>query len=251
MNMKKSALAFIVCLFLVLAFGIVYIFSELYSEDEAPIPEITDAMRFKEEYEKVNGEKQGEATIRSLSISEENPFIYATEDDIVKMIEDKKTFVVYFGFSTCPWCRSVMESMIESAKKNNIDKIYYVDVLNIRDKYELNDKNEAVKTVEGSKGYYKLLELLDSVLDDYSPLTYKNKKGKTKKVVIDEKRIYAPNVVVIKNGNAVSLETGMVETLVDPYMELNNDIKNSIKCTFDCLFELMTENNTCSADTIC
>lgn len=251
MNMKKSAVAFIVCLFLALAFGIVYIFSELYSEDEAPTAEITDAMRFKEEYEKVNGDSQGESIIRTLNIDEENPFIYATADDVVKMIEEKETFVVYFGFSTCPWCRSVLESMIESAKENNIDKIYYVDVLDIRDKYELNDNNEAVKTVEGTKGYYKLLELLDDVLSDYSPLTYTTKKGKTKKVTIDEKRIYAPNVVVIKNGNAVSLETGTVDALVDPYMELTNDIKNSIKCKFDCLFELMTENNTCSADTMC
>lgn len=251
MNMKKSAVAFVVCLFLALAFGIIYIFSELYSEDEAPQVTITDATRFKEEYEKINGDSQGENKIRSLKIDEENPFIYATEDDIVKMIEDKETFAVYFGFSTCPWCRSVLESMIESAKKNKIDKIYYVDVLSIRDKYELNDKKEAVKTVEGTKGYYRLLELLESVLDDYSPLTYETKKGKTKKVKIGEKRIYAPNVVVIKNGNAVSLETGMIDALTDPYMELTADIKNSIKCKFDCLFELLNDNNTCSADTIC
>lgn len=251
MNMKKSAVAFIVCLFLVLAFGITYIFTELYSEDEAPQPTITDASKFKEEYEKVNGEVQGEKTVRTLKIDENNPFIYATEDEIVNMIEEKKSFVVYFGFSTCPWCRSVLESMISSAKNNKIDKIYYVDVLNIRDKYELNDKKEAVKTVEGTKGYYRLLELLDSVLADYEPLTYETKKGKTKKVKIDEKRIYAPNVVVVKNGNAVSLETGMVDALTDPYMELTDALKNSMKCKFDCLFELMTENNTCSTDTIC
>ena len=55
MNMKKRAIAFVLVLFLFVAFAIVYIFSELYSESEAPEIVVTDAMKFKEEYEKVNG----------------------------------------------------------------------------------------------------------------------------------------------------------------------------------------------------
>ena len=84
MNMKKRAIAFVLVLFLFVAFAIVYIFSELYSESEAPEIVVTDAMKFKEEYEKVNGEKQGENTVRELSISKENPFIYATDAEIVE-----------------------------------------------------------------------------------------------------------------------------------------------------------------------
>ena len=174
MNMKKRAVAFVLVLFLFVAFAIVYIFSELYSESEVPEPVITDAIKFKSEYEAVNGEKQGDYTVRKLSISEENPFIYSSAEEIVKKINNNETFVVYFGFATCPWCRSVLPSLIDSAKDNNVDVIYYVDVLNIRNKYELDENNKAVETVKGSDAYYELLTLLDSVLDEYSPLTYKS-----------------------------------------------------------------------------
>lgn len=250
--MKKRAVVFVVVLFLFVALGIVYIFSELYTESEAPEEKVTDAMKFKSEYESVNGETQGDYKIRELSISKKNPFIYKTAEELVELIEDKKTFVVYFGFADCPWCRSVLPSLIESAKENNIDTIYYVDVKNIRDKYELDEKNKAVRTVEGTDAYYRLLELLDPVLSEYAPLTYTTKKNKTKKVTIEEKRIYAPNIVVVKNGNALQLETGTPETLTDPYMELTDGINNEIKCLFDCLFETMTEDdNVCSADTMC
>lgn len=242
MNMKKRAIAFVLVLFLFVAFAIVYIFSELYQESEVPEPVITDAMKFKSEYEAVNGQEQGENKIRELTISEENPFIYSDAEDILKRMENKETFVVYFGFASCPWCRSVLPTLIESAKSNNVETIYYVDVLNIRNKYELDENNKAVETVSGSEGYYKLLEAFDSVLDDYSPLTYTTKKGKTKKVKIEQKRIYAPNVIVVKNGNPMALETGICETQTDAYMELTEEMKKSTKSKFDCLLEQLKED---------
>ena len=90
MNMKKRAVAFVLVLFLFVAFAIVYIFSELYSESEVPEPVITDAIKFTSEYEAVNGEKQGDYTVRKLSISEENPFIYSSAEEIVKKINNKQ-----------------------------------------------------------------------------------------------------------------------------------------------------------------
>lgn len=251
MNKKrKIAIAFVVVLFILVALEIVYIFSELYTESEIPgDPVITDAMKFKTDYESLNGEKNSNGDdIRVLSIAEDNPFIYATADEIAERIDNKETFIVYFGFNSCPWCRSVLPSLIESAKENNVTKIYYVDVLEIRDRYELNDKNKAVKTVEGSEGYYKLLEKLDNVLDDYEPLTYKS-KGKTKKVKIGEKRIYAPNVVTVKNGEAIALESGIIDELTDPYMEIDDGMKCQIKEIFKCLFEtLENKDYVCSVE---
>ena len=249
MNMKKRAIAFVLVLFLFVAFAIVYIFSELYTESEVPEIVVTDAMKFKEEYERLNGQTSGDVTIRELNISETNPFIYSTAEEIVEKVNNKETFVVYFGFAKCPWCRSVLPSLIESAKANKVDKIYYVDVFSIRDKYELDENNKAQRTVEGTKGYYDLLVSLDSVLDDYAPLTYKTKKGKIKKVEIGEKRIYAPNVVVIKNGNPMALETGICESQTDAYMELTEEMLNNTKYKFDCLFKTLNDDeNVCSKD---
>ena len=250
MNKKKRTMIFVICLFLLVTFGIVYIFSELYAEHDIPITTVTDAYKFKNEYESVNNNDLGNGKkVRELTVADNNPFVYKTPEELVKMIEDDKTFAVYFGFNTCPWCRSVLTSLIDSALEKGVKKVYYVDIKDIRDTFELNDSNEAVRTKEGTDAYYRLLELLNPVLTDYTPLKYETKKGKTKEVKIDEKRIYAPNVVIVKNGEAVSMESGIVDELTDPYMELDDGIKCKIKEQFNCMFDkLNTDSNTCSID---
>lgn len=248
MNKKTRATAFAIVLFLLVAIEIVYIFSELYTENDInQNTEVTDAMKFKEEYESLNGTQNSSGVdVRNLTIDEDNPFIYATAEEIATKMESGETFIVYFGFKSCPWCRSILTSLIESAKENNVNKVYYVDVYSIRDKYELDENNKAVKTTEGTEGYYKLLELMDNVLDDYSPLTYTNSKGKEKTVEVDEKRIYAPNIVAVKEGKAVSLETGIIDSLTDAYMEIDDGMKCEMKELFKCLFEsITTESETC------
>lgn len=252
MNKKtKTATAVAVFLFMLVALEIVYIFSELYNENDIKQePVITDAMKFKSEYEKLNGTKtSNNDDVRFLQIDEDNPFIYVNEDDLLKKLDDKESFIVYFGFNSCPWCRSIVLPLIEAAKENNITKIYYLDVSGIRDRFELDDDNKAVRTVEGTEGYYKLLERFDNVLDDYAPLVYKNKKNKEKKVKIDEKRIYAPNVVAVKDGEAVSMESGLVDSLLDAYMEIDDGIKCEIKEEFKCLFDLLKDDvEVCDID---
>lgn len=205
--------------------------------------EKTDAMKFKEEYEGVNG-KVNEHTKkenRELDISKDNPFVYATAEDIVKRIDNKETFIVYFGFAECPWCRSVIEQLIKVAEDKNVEKIYYVDVLNIRDVREIGEDGEIKTTTEGSKGYMDLLTRLDNVLEDYT-LTNENEE----EISAGEKRIYAPNVVAISRGQAIQLETGISPKLTDPYSKLTDNIKkyayNKFKCLVKCLEE---ESTTC------
>ena len=113
----------------------------------------SDAKQFKEEYESLNGEDNGNGKkIRTITISEDNPFVYASTDEIAKKMEDNESFIVYFGFAKCPWCRSMIEQLIKSAKDNNIDTIYYVDVLEIRDTYQIDDNGEVQLTKEGTEG---------------------------------------------------------------------------------------------------
>ncbi len=247
MNKRRRALLCVVILFVLIGALIVYIFSELFSESEIPEAkeQNKDALKFKEEYESINGNDIGENKVRELSIPEDNPFIYKSEDDIVEMINNSETFIVYFGFNKCPWCRSVLPSMIESAKKKGIEKIYYVDVLDIRDAYELDDNHKAVKTKDGSEGYNKLIDLLSSILDDYAPLTY-TKGKKTIKVKINEKRIYAPNVVIVKNGKPIALERGISDKQENAYQELTDEMTCEMKEKFNCFFDKFnSDNGTC------
>ena len=210
--------------------------------------EKTDAMKFKEEYESVNN-KVNEHTKkenRELNIPKNNPIVYATAEDIVKRIDNKETFIVYFGFAECPWCRSVIEQLLKVAEEKKVEKIYYVDVLNIRDVREIAEDGTITTTTEGSKGYMDLLTRLDSVLADYT-LTDENEE----EVSAEEKRIYAPNVVAISRGEAIQLETGISPKLTDPYSKLTDNIKkyayNKFKCLVKCLEEdsATCQKNSC------
>lgn len=187
-----------------------------------------DALKFKEEYEAVNGETTSSGkTIRTLDIAEKNPMVYKSAGDIVKSMNNKESFVVYFGFAKCPWCRSVINTLIETANELKIKKVYYVDVYDIRDVREVGSDGTVTTKTEGSEDYMKLVEMLDNVLEDYS-LT--NKAGET--VSAGEKRIYAPNVVVVKKGEAVAMSTGISDKETDPYMDLTDEILNDTKIQF-------------------
>lgn len=196
-----------------------------------------EAKAFKEDYEKLNGttNKSGKEH-RRVNISEDNPFIEVSADEIVKRIDNKETFYVYFGSTLCPWCRSVIESAIKVAKQNNIKTIYYVDIWDdngkeiLRDKFEVKDK-KAVKVQDGTESYYKLLESFNDLLRDYK-VTENDKEYET-----GEKRIYAPNYFYIKDGKAEKLVTGKSDKLTDSRGELTDEIKKDQENIFNDFFK--------------
>lgn len=197
-----------------------------------------DAIKFKEEYESFNGKKNDYFEYRTLNISEDNPFVFATDEEIVNKIENKESFIVYFGDPQCPWCRSIVEQAIKSAKENGIDKIYYVRFWNgfheekIRDVYELDENNKPKLKQEGSKAYPKLLKYLDSVLSDY---TLKDKDGK--EVNVGEKRIFLPNFVAVVKGEAKELIEGISEKQTKANDELTDEILKDEQKTFNTFFK--------------
>ena len=206
--------------------------------------DIKDSDKFKEEYESQNGKKSKSGKeYRKVSIPEDNPFVYATAEEIIKKIDNKETFIVYFGFSTCPWCRSVIEELIKCANDSDVDKIYYVDIKDIRDTREINKDGEIETTKEGTKGYMELLDKLDEVLDEYTVTVTDSEEDE---ISLEEKRIYAPNLVAIVNGKATKLEDGISNKLTDPYMELTDEIKKDIYGKFKCVFKCLEE-----AETVC
>ena len=200
---------------------------------------INYALEFKNEYESLNGvvNKNGKEH-RTISISKENPYIKVTPNEIVEMISNKDTFYLYVGDALCPWCRSVLEKSIEVAKDYGINKIYYIDIWDdegneiLRDKYEFQNEN-IVKVIDGTESYYKLLEYFDSVLSEY---TLTNKNGD--KVLVGEKRIYAPNFFYIKNGSVVKMIDGISEKQTDSREELTEEMLRDQEKEFKLLFEL-------------
>ena len=208
------------------------------------VDKTTDAYKFKEEYESINNKDNGHGNkYRKLDIPVANPIVYQTTSDIVKRVENKETFIVYFGFKECPWCRSVITELINVAKDKGIDTIYYVDVKDIRDVKEVDENGNINTTKEGDIDYIKLISHFSNVLSDYS-LTKDDVKYDT-----GEKRIYAPNIIVVSNGVAVKMEEGIPESLTDPYSKLTKkqkkEIYNKFKCVMTCYEE---EQTTCKKD---
>ena len=125
------------------------------------LTKVTDASKFKEEYSRV---------------SEDNVFVYRTDKEIIDILKHG-TGIVYLGFPECPWCQAYVSYLDEVAKETKIEKIYYLNILEIR-------KNN-------TKEYQEIVSLLDNYL------SY-DEEGK--------KRIYVPAVVAVKEGEIIGFE---------------------------------------------
>ena len=200
------------------------------------------ALEFKKEYEALNGvvNKNGKEH-RTITISEDNPYIKVTPEEIVKKIINKETFYLYVGDPLCPWCRSVLEKSIEVSKKNNISEIYYIEIWDDEGKEILRDKYELVngvlsKTIEGTDVYRKLLVYFDALLNDY---TISDADGQ--KIETGEKRIYAPNFFYIEDGIAKKMVEGISEKQTDSREVLTEEMLKDEETIFEGFF-----SNSCS-----
>lgn len=197
-----------------------------------------DGKEFKDDYEEINGkENKSGKKHRTIELSEYNKFVEVKPEEIVNKINNKETFYVYFGSRLCPWCRSVIEKADEVSRLNDISKIYYIDIWDdegneiFRDKYEINDNNELVKTIEGTKEYEFLLEKFSDYLRDY---TVTDKNNET--VSVGEKRIYAPNFVYVEKGEIKRLVSGKSELQKDSREELTKEMLKDEEDTFNKFF---------------
>lgn len=240
--MKKIVLLIFICL----SFVLVGCSSDKKEVKEVKKEEKTDALKFKEDYESLNGKEleygDKKFKIREVDIKEDNPFIYSDAEKVIEMMENKESFIVYFGFNTCPWCRSVVGILSDVANDLGLEKIYYVDVKDIRDVMELDEDNKPKTKTKGSDSYYKLLEKFDNVLEDYTLTDKDDKEIKT-----GTKRIYAPNVVAVVNGKAKKLTTGISDKQTESNMELTDEIKEDSYKKFEKVLKLVSEKSaSCS-----
>lgn len=238
---------YIFCILVVVLFVISIIFGVNMVEDKNDMQ--SDALLFKTEYESLNNTKRenSDKIIRSISIPEDNPFLYKDAGEIIDLIEHDESFIVYFGFSDCPWCRSVLPTFIEVAEEYDLDEVYYVDIKNIRDVIELNSQNKLITTKKGSDDYYRLLEAFNNVLEDYEVNNSNNES-----VYTGEKRMYAPSFIVVIDGEAQALTTGISDLQNDGYMELSDEIKSDMYQKIEKLISIMKpKQDYCSIQKAC
>ena len=195
----------------------------------------TESEKFKKDYESLNGKSSSYGEYRTLNI-DKNSFVFSNSDEIIKLIENKESFYVYFGDKACPWCRSIIEKAITISKKYSVSKIYYINIWDddhneiLRDKYELKD-GKAVKVNDGNKNYSKLLEYFNDFLDDYTLTDEENNI-----INVGEKRIFAPTFIYVENGKALRKTTGISEKLSSPFDELTEEILKDEEKLFNDFF---------------
>lgn len=195
--MKKDNIVLILLLIII---AIIALMCGYFAYNKNEVNEITDAIKIKEEYEKYNGKINDETnkTYEEVHLSDDNPFVYKKEEDILKLL-DNGTGLIYFGIPNNHPSRSIIKIIEEISKENKIKEIYYLDISLVRDTFTLDENDKIIKEKEGNSNYYKLLNVLDKYLKEYTLIGKENITIST-----NEKRIYAPTLIAVLNGKITS-----------------------------------------------
>ncbi len=181
----------------------------------------SDATKFYSEYGSVS------------DIKENNLYKYASKEQVLNIL-DHDTGVIYFGYSTCTWCKSMVSVLNDAAREAKVKEINYYDIKNDRDELVLNENNEIITEKQGTAFYRELLKELDDVL---SPYLLKDSEGK--EVDTEEKRIYVPLVVFVKEGEAVFAHQNTIESQDDPMKKLTKKEEEELKAIYKKGFDLI------------
>lgn len=193
-----------------------------------------DAIKFKAEYESLNGKKNdnGKEYVH-VDVDRKNPFVYAKYDEVIDIIKNG-TGVIYFGFPECPWCRNMVSVLADAAKEMGIDKVYYFNALDMRDKKSLDEDGKIVIEKKGTDEYYKLINALGDSIGAYEGLNDDSIK-----------RLYFPTVIFVKDGKIIESHIGTLDSQTDPYKVLNEKEKNELKDIymngFNKVYEIMCD----------
>lgn len=190
----------------------------------------TDAERFQQEYMSQNAKLDEHFRfMRKLAINKENPMVYSSFEDVLQRLDRQESFYVYFGFAKCPWCRAFVGPMLTAAEDRDISQIFYVDLSTSRDLYILKD-GVPVQLSAGADGYSETLERFSTLLDDY---TIFDSHGV--EIPVGEKRIYAPTLICVQDGQPVKIYTGSSK-LTDAYAPLSEEVLDDMLTGLRLLF---------------
>lgn len=195
-----------------------------------------DEEKFKKEYESLNGVVKNEKKMLSISIPTHNYVQYVTENEVIKQLQ-KGTSIIYFGFPECPWCRNLVPVLIDVANDYGTS-ISYFNALSIRDVKHLED-GKIVTDQEGTKEYYKIVDLLRNELGEYEGLNDSYIK-----------RLYFPTVVFIKDGKIIGVYTGTVSSQKDPYKALTKKQRKELVKKLEKYFDEIS-SSVCEKDSKC
>lgn len=151
-------------------------------------------------------------------VSKNNIYEYATYGNVIDMLEEE-TGIIYLGFPSCSLCQEITPILNDVAKEKKLDSILYYNFKEIR--------------ANNTEEYQNLV----SILSDY--------------IKTDEeglKRITAPTIIFVNNGNMVGVYIGMISP--DSEEIITNEQKQNIKNNFSSLIDKMFIKQETTTETI-
>lgn len=173
-----------------LIFGImIYLFIVLGTKDYKT--DVPDNIRFSNEFK---------------DISKNNLYVYVNENKVLDLLSNKKSGILFMGFSTNIWSHYYADYLNEVALENSIEEIYYYNFSKDR---HLNNKTYA---------------LIVSKLKDY--LTFDDSGAMDLK---------APTVLIIKNGKILYFDDEITHLKgeIKPEDYFTEYRKNIVKSNFE------------------
>lgn len=177
-----------------------------------------DEIKFKQEYEVLNGKKDRNGNkYVEVKAPENNGVVYTNVKEIEKLLQEG-TCVIYLGTDELNYSRSIIEPLFSSKDSTGVENIYYLSMTGIRDDKNL-DGEEIIIDSEGTNDYKKLLKLLNDYLPVYDGLNDNSIK-----------RIYLPAVIFVVDGEIRDVE--IVTTDEEENKVLSSKEKNELATTY-------------------
>lgn len=138
-----------------------------------------------------------------------NIFIKSNMAEAIKLFDDKKSGILYFGYPECPWCVEALPIMDNVAKENK-KNIYYIETRDREKKSTYTDEQK------------------DTMIKKMKKYLKKDDEGNYK--------IFVPFVVVLKDGNIVSTHLGTVDGHDSHERKMTAKEKATLQATYEDMF---------------
>ena len=210
--------------------------------------ELTDGEKFKEQYEAVN-KYESEYTYEKyvqLSIDEDNPMVYKTAKETLEILKNE-TAIVFMGYPESDLTRTVLPILLDVLKENDIKKVYYLDILEIRDEFVFDGDIMPKQVSKGTNAYYELVDYLRKYLDEYY---VEDSVGNRYDTLV--RRINTPTILTVKDGKVLDFHWGAVIYHNELHFELNEAEQEKLKELYDEMIKNYLEaSNICSSSDGC
>ena len=207
--MKKNVIITISAVIVVLVMGL---FLLLMQTDDTKNKYTVEEIKFKDEYETLNGTDYGSSTLKNITIDSDNNVKYISDEEIIAELTSG-TKVIYLGWPECNWCRTMLPTLVKTLIKNEINTLYYYNFKTLRTEYEEGKNKEKVKIYE---------DILEIIGEDITS-TFAEDSNKS-----GEKKILAPTVIFIKDGKYIGLHVKTVDSQEKSTDLLNKDQINEL-----------------------